>query len=117
MRILNVYGERQEEILRRRVACVGKIARQRDRLGAELERWHAPLHTFEMGLQVGAGLRKHATLISMVVMPLVALAGRRLAGSTGTLIRLARKAARWWSLWKAGTTVATGWQKGRFRRR
>lgn len=113
MRILNVYDERQQSILRRRAACVAKIARQRDQLEAEFERLRVPLQTFEIGLQVGAGLRQHATAITMIAVPLLALAGRRLAGGAGAIVRLARKAARWWSLWKVGATLASGWRKKR----
>lgn len=90
-----------------------KIARQRDRLEAEFGRLRVPLQTFELGLQLGAGLSRHATVISMVALPLVALAGRRLAGGARALVRLARKAARWWSVWKVGTTLASGWRKRR----
>ena len=115
MRIFSVCDERREEILQRRAACVAKIARQRDQLEAEFTRLRAPLRTFEIGLQVGAGLRRHATIISMVVVPLLALAGRRIAGGAGALMRLARKATRWWSLWKVGSSVVAGW--GRSSRR
>jgi hypothetical protein len=108
---LNVYDERQEAILRRRAACVAKIARQRNQLEAEFERLRVPLRTFEVGLQIGAGLRRHATAISMVAVPLLAVAGRRLAGGAGAIVRLARKAARWWSMWKVGATLASGWRK------
>jgi hypothetical protein len=108
---LNVYDERQEAILRRRAACAVKIARQRDQLEAEFERLRVPLRTFEVGLRIGAGLRRHATAITMVAVPLLALMGRRLAGGAGVIVRLARKAARWWPMWKVGVTLASRWRK------
>jgi len=115
VRILSVCDEQQKDILRRRAACVAKIARQRDQLEAEFARLRMPLRTFEIGMQVGSGLRRHATVISMVVLPLLALAGRRLASGAGALFRLTRKAARWWSFWRAGSAVVAGWGKGRRR--
>jgi hypothetical protein len=110
---LNVYDERQEAILRRRAACVAKIARQRDQLEAEFERLRVPLQTFEVGLQIGVSLRRHATAITMIAVPLLALAGRRLAGGAGAIVRLARKAGRWWSVWKVGAALTSGWWKKR----
>jgi hypothetical protein len=115
VRILSVSDEHQEHILRRRAACVAKIARQRDQLEAEFMRLRAPLRTFEIGMQVGSGLRRHATVISMVLLPLLGLAGRRLASGAGALLRLGRKAPRWWSFWKVGSAVVAGWGKGRRR--
>lgn len=105
MRILNVCDERQEAIFRRRAACVAKIAEQRDHIAVEFERLRVPLRTFEAGLRVGAVLRRNAGVISMLGVPLLALAGRRLAGGASALIRMGKKGARWWSLWKVGKSL------------
>ena len=115
MRILSVSDDHRESILRRRAACVAKIARQRDQLAVELTRLRGPLRTFEIGMQVGSGLRRHATVISMVALPILAFAGRRLTRGAGALMRLGRKATRWWSFWKVGSAVIAGWGRGRRR--
>ena len=65
------------------------------------------MHVFDAAQSAGALLREHGPAIAMVLAPVLYLARRPLIGGVGLAARLAKKATRWWSLWKLGSKVVS----------
>ena len=107
--MFNVYDDRRSVIAARRAACVARIARQRDQVEEEFGRLRAPLRAVDAAVRLASRVREHSGVISMVAVPLLLLARRRLARGTVETARVAPKLARWWTLWKFGAGLVSGW--------
>jgi hypothetical protein len=105
VRILSICDERLHELARRKQALSYRIAVQRAQLNYELQRLRHPMQSFDRVRAVGNGLLEHAPIILMALAPVLFLLRRPLAGGIGGAVRLSRKVARWWALWKLGSRV------------
>jgi hypothetical protein len=120
VRILSICDEQLHELGRRKQALSYRIAVQRAQLSYELQRLRHPMQSFDRVRAVGSGLLEHAPIILMALAPVLIMLRRPLVGGIGGAVRLARKVARWWALWKLGSRVLThvpGITGGRRRRR
>lgn len=107
MPILSISAERLDELARRKQALSYRIAVQRAQIGYELQRLRHPMQSFDRIRAVGNGLLEHAPMIVMALAPVLFLLRRPLVGGVGRTVRLARKLARWWTLWKVGSRLMT----------
>jgi hypothetical protein len=105
---LNICDERLGELARRKRALSYRIAVQRGELELELERWRKPLQALDRARSAGARLMEHGPALAVVLAPLAFLLRRPLFGGIGLAVRAARKAARWWALWKMGSRMMAG---------
>jgi hypothetical protein len=105
--ILSICDEQLHELARRKQALSYRIAVQRAQLNYELQRLRHPMQSFDRVRAVGHGILEHAPIIAMALAPVLFFLRRPLVGGVGRAVRLARKLARWWTLWKLGSRVLT----------
>ena len=105
MRILNVCDERLAELELRKRILAGRIATQRLELEAACEGLRRPFDTFDRAKAAGKRVLEHGPAIALVLAPLLFLMRRPLIGGVGLAASLAKKATRWWSLWKLGSKI------------
>jgi hypothetical protein len=105
--ILSISADQLRELARRKQALSYRIAVQRAQLDYELQRLRHPMESFDRIRAVGNGLIEHAPMIALALAPVLYLLRRPLIGGVGTAVRVARKLARWWTLWKIGSRVLT----------
>jgi hypothetical protein len=108
VRILNICDERFDELARRKKAISYRIAVQRAELEHEFGRLRRPLHAIDKARAAGAKLAEHGPAIAMMLAPVLFLFRRPLLGGVGFAARMARKATRWWTLWKLGSKMMSG---------
>lgn len=65
------------------------------------------MQSFDRIRAFGTGMLEHAPIIAMALAPVLFFLRRPLIGGIGSAVRLARKAARWWTLWKVGSKMLT----------
>jgi hypothetical protein len=102
---LSISAEQLHELARRKQALSYRIAVQRAQLTYELQRLQHPMQSFDRIRAVGNGLMEHAPMIVMALAPVLFLLRKPLVGGVGRAVRVARKLARWWTLWKLGSRV------------
>lgn len=107
MPILSISADQLRELARRKQALSYRIAVQRAQLTYELQRLQHPMQSFDKVRAVGNGLLENAPMIALALAPVVFLLRRPLVGGVGAAVRIARKLARWWTLWKLGSRVLT----------
>jgi hypothetical protein len=107
VRILNISDERIAELELRKRMLSGRIAAQRSELALSFECLRRPLHALDKVKEVGGRLREHGPAIALTLAPVLFLLRRPLVSGVGLAADLAKKAARWWTLWKFGSKVVS----------
>jgi hypothetical protein len=102
---LNVCDERLAELELRKRMLAGRIAVQRLELEAACQGLRRPFAAFDRAKAAGARLLEHGPAIALMLAPLLYLLRRPLIGGVGFAATLARKATRWWTLWKLGSKI------------
>jgi hypothetical protein len=102
---LNVCDERLAELELRKRMISSRIAVQRLQLEAGAQCLRRPFQAFDKAKSAGARLLEHGPAIALVAAPLLFLLRRPLMGGVGAAAALAKKATRWWTLWKLGSKV------------
>jgi hypothetical protein len=102
---LNVCDERLAELELRKRMLSSRIAAQRLELEAGCEALRRPFELVDRAKAAGARVLEHGPAIALVLAPLLYLLRRPLIGGVGLAATLARKATRWWTLWKLGSKV------------
>jgi hypothetical protein len=103
--ILNVCDERLAELALRKRMLSSRIALQRLELEGGLQGLRRPFEVFDRAKAAGARLLEHGPAIALVLAPLLFLLRRPLIGGVGVVASLAKKATRWWTLWKLGSKM------------
>jgi hypothetical protein len=103
--IFSICDEQLGELARRKKAISYRIAVQRAQLGEEMQRLRGPLESLDRAREAAARVIANLPVIVMVLAPVFLLLRRPLIGGIGGAVRLARKAARWWTLWKLGSRM------------
>ena len=105
MRILNICDERLAELMLRKRMLSSQIAVERLELEGNLQVLRRPFAAFDRAKAAGGRVLEHGPAIALVLAPLLFFLRRPLIGGVGFAASLAKKATRWWTLWKLGSKV------------
>jgi hypothetical protein len=117
VRIFNVCDERLAELELRKRMLRGRITAERLELEAGCQVLRRPFAAFDRARAAGARMLEHGPAIALALAPLLYLLRRPLIGGVGVAATLAKKATRWWTLWKLGSKVFSAMPHPRKQRR